>query len=166
MLHTEAYKTVFDVPVQTIVNPVNCEGFMGKGLALEIKRRFPQAFRKYERSCVRGEMRIGTLQLVKTDPQWVLNFPSKEHWRQKSKMSYIEAGLRTFRATYKRRKITSIAFPPLGCGSGGLNWHDVRPVMEQYLDNLRDLDIYFCLGKPDRAKMQHYADTNYPNHTA
>ena len=134
-------------PSQTIVSPVNCEGFMGKGLALEVKRRFPLAFKRYERSCRRGEMRIGRLQLVKTDPQWILNFPSKDHWRGKSKMSYIEAGLKTFRATYKRRGITSIAFPPLGCGSGGLNWNDVQPVMEHYLDDLRYLDIYFCLGK-------------------
>ena len=147
MLQIEAYKTVFDVPVQTIVNPVNCDGFMGKGLAREIRRRFPLAFKRYERSCLRGEMKIGRLQLVKTDSGWILNFPTKERWRRKSQISYIEAGLKAFRATYKQRKITSIAFPPLGCGSGGLNWNEVQPVMKHYLGNLPDLEIYLCLGR-------------------
>src|SRR3954470_5321699 len=118
MLHIEPNQTVFEVPVQTIVNAVNCDGFMGKGLASEIKRRFPAVFTKYRRSCERGEIQIGKLQLVKTDRQWVVNFPTKDHWRGKSRVSYIEAGLKNFKATYKRRGITSAAFPALGCGNG------------------------------------------------
>jgi O-acetyl-ADP-ribose deacetylase (regulator of RNase III) len=147
MLHIEPNKTVFEVPVQTIVNPVNCDGFMGKGLALEIKRRFPLAFRKYKDLCKSGAMSIGSLQLVKSEPLWVLNFPTKDHWRGKSKINDIEAGLKEFKATYKRRGITSIAFPPLGCGSGGLNWNEVGPVMQNYLGNLSGLEIHICLGK-------------------
>jgi O-acetyl-ADP-ribose deacetylase (regulator of RNase III) len=148
MLHIEPHKTVFQVPVQTIVNTVNCEGFMGKGLALEVKRRFPTVFEKYQMLCKKGQMKIGKLQLVKGRGQWVLNFPTKNHWRGKSRMSFVEAGLRNFKLTYRQRGITSIAFPPLGCGSGGLQWDEVRPLMNDYLEKLSGIDIYICLGTP------------------
>jgi O-acetyl-ADP-ribose deacetylase (regulator of RNase III) len=150
MLHIELEKTVFDVPVQTIVNTVNCDGFMGRGLALEIKRKFPPVFAKYEALCKRDQMRIGKLQLVKGPGQWVLNFPTKNHWRGKSGVSLLRAGLKNFKATYRRRGITSIAFPPLGCGSGGLRWDEVKPVMCDYLDQLSDIEIYICLGIPQK----------------
>jgi O-acetyl-ADP-ribose deacetylase (regulator of RNase III) len=150
MLHTQSDKTVFDVPVQTIVNTVNCDGFMGKGLALEVKRRFPRVFAKYQTLCKNRGLKIGKLQLVKGRDQWVLNFPTKNHWRAKSKITLIEAGLKNFKATYKRRGITSIAFPPLGCGSGGLRWDEVQPVMHKYLEKLSDIEVYICLGTPRR----------------
>lgn len=139
--------TVFDAPVQTIVNTVNCDGVMGKGLALEVKLRFPEAFHKYMAMCKRGKMQVGKLQLIKTTSPWVLNFPTKNHWRGKSKLDYIEKGLRKFVSTYKRREIKSIAFPPLGCGSGGLRWEEVRRLMDKYLAKLAGIDVYVCLGK-------------------
>jgi O-acetyl-ADP-ribose deacetylase (regulator of RNase III) len=143
--------TVFDAPVQTIVNTVNCDGFMGKGLALEVKTRFPDVFQKYQAMCRRGKMQVGSLQLIKSANPWVLNFPTKNHWRGKSKLEYIEKGLRKFAATYKRRGIKSIAFPPLGCGSGGLKWEEVRPLMERYLAKLVGIEVYICLAKLQEA---------------
>lgn len=140
--------TVFDAPVQTIVNTVNCDGFMGKGLALEVKTRFPDVFQKYQAMCRRGKMQVGKLQLIRSTEPWVLNFPTKNHWRGKSRLEYIEKGLRKFVSTYKRRGIKSIAFPPLGCGSGGLEWDDVRPLMERFLAKLTGIEVYVCLAKP------------------
>jgi O-acetyl-ADP-ribose deacetylase (regulator of RNase III) len=154
MLHVASEKTVFEVPVQTIVNTVNCDGFMGKGLALEIKRRFPAVFAKYQKSCELGQMKVGKLQLVKGHPQWVLNFPTKDHWRGKSRMNFVEAGLKNFKAIYKKKRITSIAFPPLGCGSGGLHWDDVRPLMYGYLEKLDDIEVFVCLGLPRRTTVE------------
>jgi O-acetyl-ADP-ribose deacetylase (regulator of RNase III) len=150
MIYERHEMTVFDPPVQTIVNPVNCDGVMGRGLALEIKTRFPEVFAKYEAECKRGRMKIGKLQLVKTDPRWVLNFPTKDHWRGKSKLTYIEQGLRKFKATYVRLGITSAAFPALGCGNGGLDWEIVSPLMHSYLENLKHVEIFICLGRPMR----------------
>lgn len=152
MLQVVTNKTIFELPVQTIVNPVNCDGFMGKGLALEVKKRFPQVFTKYQTRCRQGQLQIGKLQLVKGRAQWVLNFPTKDHWRGKSRMEFIEAGLRTFKATYRKNRITSIAFPPLGCGSGGLLWDDVGPLMRRYLEILDNIQVFICLGAPERAR--------------
>src|SRR5437868_10584401 len=119
---------------------------MGKGLALEVKRRFPTAFAKYQNLCERGQMKIGKLQLVKERDKWVLNFPTKNHWRGKSSLDFLEAGLKNFKATYRRRGITSIAFPALGCGSGGLEWDAVKPLMHDYFGQLGNIEIYICLG--------------------
>jgi O-acetyl-ADP-ribose deacetylase (regulator of RNase III) len=134
--------------VQTIVNTVNCVGVMGKGLALEVKKRFPDVYRRYRKACKRGQLGIGKLQLVKTPAAWVLNFPTKRHWRGPSNLPDIEEGLKKFVSTYKRKAITSIAFPPLGCGAGGLKWEDVKPVMEKYLAGLDGIEIYVCLAPP------------------
>lgn len=138
--------TVFEAPVQTIVNTVNCDGVMGKGLALEVKKRFPEVFHKYQLMCKQGQIQVGKLQLIKTTSPWVLNFPTKNHWREDSQLEYIEQGLAKFVSTYKRRGIKSIAFPPLGCGSGHLLWRDVQPLMEERLARLPDISIYICLA--------------------
>jgi O-acetyl-ADP-ribose deacetylase (regulator of RNase III) len=140
--------SVFDAPVTTVVNTVNCDGVMGKGLALEVKKRYPRVFNSYRKACERGTLTTGKLQLVKAEDRWILNFPTKDHWRAKSKLAYVEAGLKKFVATYKRKGITSVAFPPLGCGHGGLNWQDVQPLMQSYLESLPDVRIYICLAMP------------------
>lgn len=150
--------TIFDAPVQTIVNTVNCVGVMGKGLALEVKKRFPVVYVKYRRACDRREFDIGKLQLVRTPTTWILNFPTKKHWRSPSNLPDIEEGLKKFASTYKRKAITSIAFPPLGCGSGGLKWEDVRPLMEKYLAGLDGIDIYVCLAPPKNETMSSLTD--------
>jgi O-acetyl-ADP-ribose deacetylase (regulator of RNase III) len=147
MLTYVPYWTVFDAPTQTLVNTVNCVGVMGKGLALEVRHRFPVVYQKYVGACKEGTLTIGKLQLVKTKDIWVLNFPTKVHWRGKSRLSYIEQGLKKFASTYKRRGISSIAFPPLGCANGGLEWKPVLALMERYLRPLPDVKTYVCLGR-------------------
>ncbi|MEO1666062.1 MAG: macro domain-containing protein [Chloroflexota bacterium] len=128
---------LMDSPAQTLVNPVNTVGVMGKGLALLFKQQYPAMFKQYKTLCSTGDIAIGKLWLYKSDAKWVLNFPTKQHWRSKSKLEYVEAGLRAFVAMYADAGITSAAFPMLGCGAGGLDWRtQVRPLMEQYLSSI------------------------------
>ena len=133
--------SILDSDAQTVVNTVNTVGVMGKGLALHFKKKFPGMFERYQELCKSDKLHVGALWLWKSDNQWVLNFPTKKHWRNPSKLEYIEAGLRNFADTYARRGIREIAFPRLGCGNGGLNWSDVRPLMEKYLSTL-PIDVY------------------------
>jgi O-acetyl-ADP-ribose deacetylase (regulator of RNase III) len=149
-------KTVFDSTARTIVNPVNCVGIMGKGLALAVKNRYPEVFDKYVIACHSGNLGIGKLQLVKTADRWILNFPTKKHWRGPSKLEFIEAGLKKFVTTYRRRHIAAVAFPQLGCGHGGLKWEEVEPLMRRFLEALDNIEIFFCLGqgKASNAKTQ------------
>jgi O-acetyl-ADP-ribose deacetylase (regulator of RNase III) len=132
----EMVGTIFDSEAQTLVNTVNCEGFMGKGLALEVKRRFPGVDRAYRQACASGALRPGVLQLVSAPERWILNFPTKDSWRAKSRMTFLEDGLEYFRDHYREWGIDSIAFPQLGCGLGGLRWSDVRPLMYEKLESL------------------------------
>ncbi len=128
---------IFDSPAQTLVNTVNTVGIMGKGIAAEYKRRYPDMFRRYRQHCKSGSLDIGKLYLYKGDNKWVLNFPTKEHWRNPSKVEYLEAGLQKFVATYAAHGITSVSFPQLGTGNGGLDWtRVVRPLMDKYLSDL------------------------------
>lgn len=133
---------IFESDAQTLVNTVNCRGVMGKGLALEFKRRFPQMFEGYKRECEAGRLRIGTLHLYRGPNRWILNFPTKDHWRGRSKIEYIERGLQYFVEHYKEWGITSIAFPKLGCNLGGLDWREVKEKMIKYLEDLADIEIY------------------------
>lgn len=132
---------IFDSPAQTLVNTVNLVGVMGKGIALEFKSRYPAMFKAYKNLCDRNEFEIGKLHLWRAEDHWILNFPTKTTWKKPSKLEYIEAGLRVFVDSYREMGITSIAFPPLGCGNGNLNWADVRPVMEKYLSRL-EIPVY------------------------
>ncbi len=130
---------IFESDMQVLVNPVNTVGVMGKGLAKQFKIKYPKMFVDYKQACDEEAFTIGQLHLYHTDTKWILNFPTKTHWRAKSKLEYIEAGLQQFIGIYKDKDIKSIAFPMLGCGLGGLDWvNQVRPLMEQYLS---DLDI-------------------------
>lgn len=130
---------------QTLVNPVNTVGVMGKGIALQFKKQYPDMFVEYKRLCKAGELNIGELMLWKATDHWILNFPTKKHWRDPSKLDYVKAGLQKFANSYSDYGITSIAFPKLGCGNGGLDWQVVRPVMEQYLKGL-PIDVYVYWG--------------------
>ena len=136
---------IFSSPAQVLVNTVNTVGVMGKGVALEFKKRYPEMFSAYERVCKAKQLEIGKLFLWKGPEKWVLMFPTKVHWRNPSKIEYIEAGLQKFSATYADKGITSAAFPRLGCGNGGLDWKQVQPLMEQYLKNL-PIPIYIYVG--------------------
>jgi O-acetyl-ADP-ribose deacetylase (regulator of RNase III) len=133
---TYIYASLFDSPAQTLVNTVNTVGVMGKGIAKSFRERYPKMFDEYRRLCTANKLSIGNLHLWKSDDRWVLNFPTKTTWRLPSKIDYIEAGLETFARNYASMGVTSVSFPPLGCGNGNLNWDEVRPLMEMYLSKL------------------------------
>lgn len=127
---------IFNSKAQTIVNTVNCVGVMGKGIALVFKLRYPQMYDLYKEYCKSKLMGIGRLWLYKGEPEdpWVLNFPTKFHWKYPSKIEYIESGLQKFLSTYKEKGIESIAFPLLGTHNGGLDKREVLSLMEKYLN--------------------------------
>lgn len=136
--------TVFNVGVQTVVNTVNCVGVMGAGLALECQLRFPKMEKDYVERCQQKQVEIGKPYLYREyiDP-WILNFPTKNHWRYPSKIEWIEQSLKYFSANYQKGGITSIAFPKLGCSNGELEWEIVSPLMKKYLQDL-DIDVFIC----------------------
>lgn len=147
---------LFDSPAQVLVNTVNTVGVMGKGIALEFKKLYPLMFSQYQKFCETGQLTVGKLWIYRTTNKWILNFPTKRNWRQKSRLEDIEAGLKKFRETYREQGITSISFPQLGVGNGGLNWESqVQPLMERYLSDL-PIKIYVHLynGKQNPPEYQ------------
>ncbi len=144
---------ILEAGTQVVVNTVNCEGVMGKGLALQFKKKYPAMYREYKQKCEEGQITIGQLHLYKGTPKyWILNFPTKNRWRQKSKLEYIEKGLIAFRDNYQEWGITSIAFPRLGCQQGGLDWKEVKPLMKNYLANLPRLSVEIVSYKTSTLK--------------
>ena len=135
---------IFDSPAQTLVNPVNTVGVMGKGLALEFKKRYPRMFEEYKKQCRDGWLYVGDLMFWRAKNHFILNFPTKKHWKDPSSLIYIEAGLLSSANKYESYGISSIAFPKLGCGNGGLDWKVVKPVMERYLQEL-PIDAYIYI---------------------
>jgi O-acetyl-ADP-ribose deacetylase (regulator of RNase III) len=132
---------IFDSSMMTIVNTVNTVGFMGAGIAQEYMRRYPEMFEEYNLKCLNQDLKMGELHIWKKSSPWILNFPTKIHYQDPSKISYIETGLKKFSTFYKESGITSIAFPQLGSQLGGLSWLDeVQPLMLSYLKNL-DLKV-------------------------
>jgi len=127
---------IFDSPAQVITNTVNTVGVMGKGIALEYKKKYPGMYKEYKNLCDEKKLDVGQLALWRGKDKWVLLFPTKKHWRNPSKIEYIEAGLKKFCDVWDILNIDSIAFPRLGCGNGGLNWADVKALMEKYLKKL------------------------------
>jgi len=122
---------------QTLVNTVNCVGIMGKGIALEFKKQFPDMFNDYVARCNRNEVRLGKPYLFKRlTPPWILNFPTKGHWRSVSRIEDIVKGLKYLLQHYKEWGITSLSVPPLGCGQGQLEWKIVGPTLYRYLSQL------------------------------
>lgn len=130
---------IFKSGAQTLTNTVNCVGVMGKGIALEFKKRFPEMFADYLQRCERKQIKPGVPYLYKTliMPQ-IVNFPTKDHWKSVSKIKDIEKGLDVLVAHYKEWGITSLAIPPLGCGNGQLEWKAVGPLMYK---KLKPLDV-------------------------
>lgn len=124
---------IFDSNAQTLVNTVNCMGVMGKGLALQFKKRYPDMFVAYKKLCENQLLDIGKLWLYKTERRWVLNFPTKYDWRLPSKERYLEQGLEKFLQSYKQRGIESIAFPLLGANNGGITPEVSLQIMSHYL---------------------------------
>lgn len=136
---------MLDADAEALVNTVNCVGVMGKGLALQFKRRFPDMFRDYASACRRGEVQIGRMLVTSVgrleDPRWVINFPTKQHWRSRSKLEYIDSGLDALKEVIVDYGIKSVAIPPLGAGNGGLYWPDVEALIFSKLADLKDVRV-------------------------
>ena len=130
---------LLDAKVDALVNTVNTVGVMGKGIALMFKEAFPANFRAYEGACEAKQVRIGQMYVTENrtleGPRWIINFPTKKHWRQPSKLKWIVEGLKDLRRVIQENDIRSIALPPLGSGNGGLDWSDVRPEIKRVLRN-------------------------------
>lgn len=130
---------------EALVNTVNCVGIMGRGIALQFKNEFPANFEAYAAACSREEVQPGRMFVFETrrltNPKFIINFPTKRHWRGKSRIEDIDAGLKALAREIRDRRIHSIAIPPLGSGLGGLNWADVRPRIVQALTGLDDVKV-------------------------
>jgi O-acetyl-ADP-ribose deacetylase (regulator of RNase III) len=135
---------ILEARTEAIVNTVNCVGVMGRGIALQFKRAFPQNFKAYALACKRKEVQPGRMFIFETGaldgPRYIINFPTKVHWRGKSRLEYIESGLDALVADVRQLGIQSIAIPPLGSGLGGLDWSEVRPLIDRALAELPDID--------------------------
>jgi len=151
---------LFESPAKVLVNAVNTVGVMGKGIAKDFKTIYPEMFKIYQKHCENGSFEVGKLMLYKTSNKWVLNFPTKTTWKLPSKLEYIEMGLEKFKKSYAEHGITSIAFPPLGCGNGELNWEtQVRPLMEKYLNKI-PIDVFVHLYNPSRDAIPEHRSLN------
>lgn len=136
---------LLEADVDALVNTVNTVGVMGKGIALMFKERYPANMAIYAKACAKGEIRIGKMFVTQTQellgPQWIINFPTKKHWRDRSKLSWIVEGLADLRSWIQENEISSIAIPALGAGNGGLNWKNVKPQIEKALSDLEGVQI-------------------------
>lgn len=124
---------LLEANAEALVNTVNCVGVMGKGIALQFKQAFPENFRQYKKACDAGEMKLGEVLVIHTgkrdNPIYIINFPTKYHWKGKSRLEDIKSGLRSLVRQVRLLDIESIGVPPLGCGNGGLDWVDVKPLI-------------------------------------
>lgn len=152
-----------------LVNTVNCVGVMGRGIALQFKKAFPENFKEYAKACKEELVKPGRMFVHETGsmmpPRYIINFPTKRHWRGKSKIEDIETGLTALVETIRKKDIRSIAIPPLGSGLGGLEWEQVRSLIEKALEPLTDVRVivYEPKGAPSNDKMVHNREV--PNMT-
>jgi O-acetyl-ADP-ribose deacetylase (regulator of RNase III) len=137
------YGSLLTADVDALVNTVNTEGVMGKGLALQFKKAFPEAFTAYAQACKHGEVAPGRMHIVQrsASPRFIINFPTKRQWRLPSKIEYVSDGLRDLVDKIRRLGIRSIAIPPLGCGLGGLDWAEVKPLILQAFESLPEVRV-------------------------
>lgn len=160
---------LLDAEADALVNTVNCVGVMGKGLALQFKQAFPENFRVYERACRAGEVRPGHMLTVSTGklsgPKYIVNFPTKRHWKGSSRIEDIDAGLHALAQEIHRLGIKSVAVPPLGCGNGGLCWEDVRPRIEAALEQLPEVRVLLYGPAPTPVAAAMKINTDRPEMT-
>ena len=160
---------ILNADVEALVNPVNCVGVMGRGLALQFRKAFPANFKAYKAVCDKEELRPGKMLVYAldtlTNPRFIINFPTKIHWKGSSRLEYIEQGLEALVAEVRRLGIHSIALPPLGCGLGGLNWQEVRPRIEKAFSDLPNVRVLLHepMGAPVAEEMAREA--KIPNMT-
>ncbi len=149
---------LLEADADALVNTVNTKGVMGKGVALQFKRAFPANYEAYRAACNAGEVRLGRMFVTETgrldNPRLIINFPTKGHWKSRSRLEDIEAGLQDLRRILEEHDVKSLALPPLGCGLGGLDWADVRPRIEQALSDLPvDVIVFEPAGAPAPEQM-------------
>lgn len=149
---------LLEADVEALVNTVNCVGVMGKGIALQFKQAFPENTRAYERACRANELQPGKMLVVPTgvvNPKYIINFPTKIHWKGNSKIPYIQVGLKALVQEIRARGIKSIAIPPLGCGNGGLDWAQVYPLIRDAFADQPDVRVlvYAPVGAPSPESM-------------
>src|SRR5215208_2801766 len=150
---------ILKADAEALVNTVNCVGIMGRGIALQFRKAFPENFSAYKALCDREGLQPGMMMVYDlerlSNPRFVINFPTKRHWKGKSRLEDIEAGLKALVREVRARGILSIAIPPLGCGLGGLDWHVVRPRIEEAFRGLPEVKVLLFepAGAPDPDKM-------------
>lgn len=161
----ETSREIFiDSKEEAIVNTVNTVGVMGKGVALLIKEKFKENYRQYRAACKRNDIEVGRMFVVRTEasqrklldstseknesenPQWIINFPTKKHWRNPSQLVWIEDGLKDLKRVIDENGIQTVAMPQLGCGNGGLDWKDVKPLVDEVFGN--DLGVTIIVYDP------------------
>lgn len=153
---------IFESQAKTIVNTVNCVGVMGKGIAKEFKERYPDMYKEYVLLCDQHQIEPGKPYYYEDLlGNSIINFPTKKHWRSPSKLSYIISGLKWFVENYAKLNISSVAFPPLGCGNGGLNWELIGPIMYHWLKDLPiEIEIYAPYGTKTSQLSKTFLENN------
>ncbi|MGN1152446.1 MAG: macro domain-containing protein [Candidatus Gastranaerophilaceae bacterium] len=130
---------------EAIINTVNCVGIMGRGIALQFKNTYPNNFKAYKQACDKGEVQPGKMFVYSLgslfNPKYIINFPTKRHWKGKSNINDIKLGLEALKQELIQYKIKSIAIPPLGCGLGGLKWEQIKPLIEQTFEDINDIEV-------------------------
>jgi O-acetyl-ADP-ribose deacetylase (regulator of RNase III) len=154
---------------EALVNTVNCVGVMGKGIALQFKQAFPENFKQYKKACDAGEVRPGAMFTVPTgsllNPRYIINFPTKRHWKGQSRLEDIKSGLEALIVELKDLRIGSVAIPPLGCGNGGLDWAVVKPMILEALSEVPEVKaVIFEPGHALQADTMR-VETKKPNMT-
>lgn len=168
---TIEFKTgdILQADAEALVNTVNCVGVMGRGIALQFKNTFPANFQAYAQACSKKELEPGRMFWFETgflgNPKFIVNFPTKRHWRGKSRIEDITAGLRALASDVRERHIRSIAIPPLGSGLGGLDWHDVKPHIVQALQAVPDIQVLVFEPRDQAVDTVGFRQKNTPNMT-
>jgi O-acetyl-ADP-ribose deacetylase (regulator of RNase III) len=137
---------LLEAKVEAMVNAVNTVGVMGAGIALQFRQKYPEMFKAYSQACESGAVTPGKMHVFELGnqdacPRWIINFPTKRHWREPSRLADVVAGLTDLVSQVQRLNIRSIAIPPLGCGLGGLDWDEVRPRIEKAFANIPDVQV-------------------------
>ena len=151
---------LLEAKADALVNTVNTVGVMGKGIALQFRETFPENYKFYQKACKQGAVQIGKMLVFDhgqfVNPRFIVNFPTKSHWREKSKLEDVKAGLVDLQKVIREYRIKSIAIPPLGCGSGGLDWNIVRPMIVDSLSQFDDVHvlIYEPIGAPHAEQIR------------
>jgi O-acetyl-ADP-ribose deacetylase (regulator of RNase III) len=150
---------ILQADAEALVNTVNCVGVMGKGLALQFRKAYPENYEVYRQLCDKGKLQPGMMLVHDLhrlmNPRYIINFPTKRHWKEMSYIEDIDAGLKTLVEEIRARGIRSIAIPPLGCGLGGLDWKVVRPRIERAFSELADVEA--LLFEPGETIMENIA---------